>query len=90
MNLIDKYLLNEADFIDSSQAKRNVDNVIATIRTMEDWLNMARSLVVNGKRDDAMKVSFALKKKVAILDALMKKIPSRRVTDIRARRNKMI
>ena len=93
-NLIDKYLceeeIDEADFIDTTQAKKNVDNVINVIRTMEDWLNMARTLVVNGKRDDAMRVSNALKKKVVMLDMIMKKIPARRVTNIRSRRTKMM
>jgi hypothetical protein len=88
MDLVDKYL-NE-DFIDLSQAKKNVDNVVRAISTMEDWLNMARTLVVRGKRDDAMKVSAALKKKVSFLDSIVKKIPARRVTDIRDRRTKMM
>jgi hypothetical protein len=89
MDLINKYL-GEADFIDLTQAKKNVDNSITVIRIMEDWLNLARTLVVNGKRDDAMKVSAALKKKAVILDMLMKKIPARKITNIRARRNQMM
>lgn len=89
MDLIDKYLC-EADFIDLTQAKKNVDNSINVIRIMEDWLNMARTLVINGKRDDAMKVSAALKKKAVILDMLMKKIPARKITNMRARRNQIM
>lgn len=88
MDLVDKYL-NE-DFIDLSQAKKNVDNVVRAISTMEDWLNMARSLVVSGKRDDAMKVSVAINKKSIILAKEIKKIPSRRVTNIRNRRTRLV
>jgi hypothetical protein len=85
----DKFILKE-DFIDLSQAKANVDSVVRNISTMEDWLNMARSLVVSGKRDDAMKVSVAINKKSIILAKEIKKIPSRRVTNIRNRRTKMV
>ncbi len=88
MDLVDKYI-NE-DFIDLSQAKVNVDDVIRTIATMEDWLNMIRSLVVSGKRDDAIKVSVAINKKSIILAKGIKKIPSRRITNIRNRRTKMV
>lgn len=90
MDLIEKYL-NEADFIDTTQAKTNIDNVMKVITTIEDWLNMARTLVVNGKRTDAMKVSMALKKKADILDKLMKKVPAVKLnTGVNYRRSKWI
>jgi len=90
MDLVEKYIINEIDFIDTTGAKQNVDNVLRVITTMEDWLNMQRTLVINGKRDDAMKVSAALKKKAAILDSLTKKIPARRITKKVSRRSKWI
>ena len=89
-NLIKKYLINEADFIDLTQANKNVDNAINLISILEDWLNMSRSLIINGKRNDAIRVVKALKRKIEIFDTLVKKIPNRKITNTRLRRNKII
>lgn len=81
---------NEADFIDLTQAHANVDKVLQNLTTMEDWINMAKTLVVNGKRDDAMKVSKALVKKASILDRIMKLVPARKISTKITRRSKWI
>lgn len=90
---IDQYIIedvNEADFIDLGMAKKNIDDTLKHITTMEDWLNMAKSFVVSGKRDDALKVSVAINKKSIMLAKAVKKIPSRRITNLKVRRNKMV
>lgn len=91
MDLVEKYMnLNEADFIDLTQAQQNIDNVMKVINTLEDWLNMAKTFVVTGKRKNAMQVSSALKKKSDLLDRLMKKIPNRKISKANYRRNKLL
>lgn len=93
MDKVDKYLgegVNEADFIDLGMAKKNIDDALKYISSMEDWLNMVKTFVVNGKRDDAVKVAVAINKKSIELAKAVKKVPSRRITDIKAVRNKMV
>jgi hypothetical protein len=89
MDLVDKYL-NEAEFIDLDDAKKNIDVALNSITTMEDWLNMVRTLIINGKRNDAIKVALAINKKSVVFANTVKKIPNRKITDLKYRRTKMI
>jgi hypothetical protein len=72
-------MINEIEYMDLAPARKNISDVLLNIDTMIDWLEMAKNLVNNGRRDDAMKVSLALKKKTDIIDRLMKKIPAKRL-----------
>jgi NAD-dependent SIR2 family protein deacetylase len=86
--------IDEADFIGTidldKEGRKNVDMALKIISSMEDWLNMTRAMIINGKKNDSIKIVDAIDKRSNMLKAIVKKIPNRKVTNLRAVRTKMV